>query len=113
MLQLLERTRRGVGQDMSATDTYIRSDAVVSSLIGGETLVVPMRGDVGDSASIYSFNEVGTMIWQALASPTSLEGLVDSVEGEYQENRDQGLQECGPLLVAHALGRPDRDCECS
>jgi hypothetical protein len=82
-----------VGQDMSTTDNYIRSDAVVSRLINGETLVVPVRGGVGDLASIYSFNEVGTMIWQALASPTSLEELVDLIEGEYQVNRDQVLQD--------------------
>ena len=78
---------------MSNTDTYIRSDAAVSRLIGGETLVVPVRRGVGDLASIYSFNEVGTMIWQALASPTSLEELVDLIEGEYQVNRDQVLQD--------------------
>jgi len=36
---------------MSTTDTYIRSDAVVSRLIGGETLVVPVRAGVGDLAS--------------------------------------------------------------
>ena len=53
---------------MSAADIYIRSEAVVSRLIGGETLVVPVRGGVGDLASIYSFNEIGTMIWEALAS---------------------------------------------
>jgi hypothetical protein len=93
LLQLLERTQRVGGQDMSNTDTYIRSNAAVFRLIGGETLVVPVRGGVGDLASIYSFNEVGTMIWQALASPTSLEGLVDLIEGEYKENRDQVLQD--------------------
>ena len=83
---------------MSTTDTYIRSDAVVSRLIGGETLVVPVRAGVGDLASVYSFNEVGTIIWQALASPTSLEGLVDLIEGEFQENRDQVLQDVVPFL---------------
>lgn len=82
-----------MGQGMSATDTYVRSDAVVSRLIGGETLVVPVRGGVGDLASIYSFNGVGTMIWEALASPTSLEGLVDLVEREYSVSRDQAMQD--------------------
>jgi hypothetical protein len=78
---------------MSAADTYIRSDAVVSRLIGGETLVVPVRGGVGDLASIYSFNEVGTMIWQALATPISLEGLVDLIEREFPIGRDQVRQD--------------------
>jgi coenzyme PQQ synthesis protein D (PqqD) len=78
---------------MSFADTYIRSEAVVSRLIGGETLVVPVRGGVGDLASIYSFNEVGTIIWGALASPTSLAELVDLIEREYPGNRGQVVQD--------------------
>src|ERR1700730_17416568 len=78
---------------MSAPDTYIRSDAVVSRLIGGETLVVPVRGGVGDLTSIYSFNEVGTVIWGALASPRSLEGLVDLIQRAYPVGREQVLQD--------------------
>ena len=79
---------------MSFADTYIRSEAVVSRLIGGETLVVPVRGGVGDLASIYSFNEVGTIIWGALASPTSLAELVDLIEREYPgRNRGQVVQD--------------------
>ena len=93
MLQLLERTCGGGRQDIAAADTYIRSDAVVSRLIGGETLVVPVRGGVGDLASIYSFNEVGTMIWEELASPISLEGLVDLIEREYPVSREQIVQD--------------------
>ncbi len=79
---------------MLSAETYIRSEAVVSRLIGGETLVVPVRGGVGDLASIYSFNEVGTIIWGALVSPTSLAELVDLIEREYPgRNRGQVVQD--------------------
>ncbi len=101
---------------MSAADTYIRSEAVVSRLIGGETLVVPVRGGVGDLASIYSFNEIGTMIWEALAGPTSLEALVDLIEREYPGSRDQVRQDvvlfladirsAGLVVIANALEDP-------
>ena len=101
---------------MSAADTYIRSDAVVSRLIGGETLVVPVRGGVGDLASIYSFNEIGTMIWEALASPTSLEELVDLIEREYPVSWEQVRQDvalflsdirsAGLVAIADALEEP-------
>jgi Coenzyme PQQ synthesis protein D (PqqD) len=101
---------------MSFADTYIRSEAVVSRLIGGETLVVPVRGGVGDLASIYSFNEIGTMIWEALASPTSLEELVDLIEREYPGNRDQVVQDvilflsdvrsAGLVAIANAIEEP-------
>jgi Coenzyme PQQ synthesis protein D (PqqD) len=78
---------------MTATDTYVRSSAVVSRLIAGETLVVPVRGKVGDLASIYSFNEVGTTIWEALAKPTSVNALVDLIEREYEVSRERAAQD--------------------
>jgi hypothetical protein len=101
---------------MSAADIYIRSEAVVSRLIGGETLVVPVRGGVGDLASIYSFNEVGTIIWEALASPTSLEELVELIKRKYPVSREQVLQDivlflsdirsAGLVAIANALEEP-------
>ncbi len=74
-------------------DTYIRSSAVVSRLIAGETLVVPVRGKVGDLASIYSFNDVGTTIWESLAKPTSVDALIDLVEREYEVGRERAAQD--------------------
>jgi len=56
-------------------NVYRRSTAVVSRQISGETLVVPIRGKVGDLASIYSFNETGSVLWAALEYPKSLEDL--------------------------------------
>lgn len=39
---------------------YIRSDSVVSRVIAGETLIVPVRKGVGDLASIYCHTSVST-----------------------------------------------------
>jgi hypothetical protein len=67
----------------SSACMYVRSDSVVARVIGGETLVVPVHGDVGDLASVYSFNETGTRIWEALAGPTSVDELARIVESQY------------------------------
>jgi hypothetical protein len=79
-------------------ETYIRSSAVVSRLIAGETLVVPVRGKVGDLASIYSFNPVGTTIWEALAIPTTIKTLIDLIEGEYEVNRERATHDVESFL---------------
>ena len=44
---------------------------------------MPVRGKVGDLASIYSFNGTGTLIWQLLDTPRTLAELIDAVEHEY------------------------------
>jgi hypothetical protein len=65
------------------TERYIRSPSVVSRRIAGETLIVPVRGKVGDLASIYSFNATGTLLWESLASAQSFGDLVEIIEREY------------------------------
>jgi hypothetical protein len=77
---------------------YIRSSAVVSRLIAGETLVVPVRGKVGDLASIYSFNDVGTTIWEALAKPTTVNTLTELIEAEYEVSRERARQDVENFL---------------
>jgi hypothetical protein len=62
---------------------FTRARSVVSRVIGGETLIVPLRGKVGDLASIYSFKGIGSLIWQLLDEPRALPELVDAVEREY------------------------------
>src|ERR1700733_15068462 len=68
---------------------FVRSRTVVSRVVGGETLIVPVRGKVGDMASIYSFNGTGSLIWQLLESPEPLSDLIGAVEREYEVGREQ------------------------
>ncbi|MFZ0759515.1 MAG: PqqD family protein [Candidatus Sulfotelmatobacter sp.] len=68
---------------------FARSQTVVSRVIAGETLIVPVCGKVGDLASIYSFNGSGSLIWQLLEAPKGLEELIGAVEREYAVGQDQ------------------------
>ena len=60
-----------------------RSRSVVARIVAGETLIVPIRGKVGDLASIYSFNGTGTLIWKLLESPQTVAQLAACVAQEY------------------------------
>jgi Coenzyme PQQ synthesis protein D (PqqD) len=64
-------------------ETFIRSQSVVARVVAGETLIVPVRAKVGDLASIYSFNGVGTLIWKLLESPRKVAELAAAVVEEY------------------------------
>jgi hypothetical protein len=77
---------------------FVRSKAVVSRCVGGETLIVPVRGKVGDLASIYSFNHTGSLIWQTLESPKTLAEIARAVEEEYAVDHDRVLQDVTQLL---------------
>jgi hypothetical protein len=72
-------------------------------VIAGETLIVPVRGKVGDLASIYSFNGTGTVVWQLLDVPRTLAELVDAVEREYEVAREQAEKDVTQFLNDLAL----------
>jgi coenzyme PQQ synthesis protein D (PqqD) len=93
---------------------FMRSRSVVSRVVAGEALIVPVRGKVGDLASIYSFNGTGSLIWQKLDAPKTLADLVEAVEREFrvaqeqahrdvtkfmQDLLDVGLVDVGPELA--------------
>ena len=65
------------------SEKFVRSRDVVARVVGGETLIVPVRAKVGDLASIYSFNGTGTLIWKLLESPRTVSELATEVADEY------------------------------
>jgi hypothetical protein len=62
---------------------FVRSRSVVSRVVGGETLIVPVRAKVGDLASIYSFNATASLIWKLLDQPKTSCELGEAVALEY------------------------------
>jgi hypothetical protein len=81
-----------------ADQVFIRSKTVVSRRVAGETLIVPVRGKVGDLASIYSFNQTGSLIWQLLENPKGLADLIGAVEQEYDVAHEQARRDVTQFL---------------
>jgi hypothetical protein len=53
---------------------------------------------VGDLASIYSFNEVGSLVWQLLEISRDVSELVSAVEREYDVDPQQAQQDVSRFL---------------
>ena len=70
-------------------ELYVRSDTVVSRVIAGETLIVPISKGVGDLASIYSLNPVATTIWEAISRPRSKDEIVQLIAREFEGESKQ------------------------
>jgi hypothetical protein len=68
---------------ISAAITYIRSTAAVSRKIAEETLVVPIRGKVGDLNCIFSLNPLGSELWNQMQQEFSAAELTDWVLERY------------------------------
>jgi hypothetical protein len=74
---------------MLKEEMFVRSESVVARVVGGETLIVPVRAKVGDLASIYSFNGTGTLIWKLLESPRTVAQLATAIAQEYEVEPSQ------------------------
>jgi hypothetical protein len=77
----------------SCSELYIRSKALVSRLIGGETLVLPVRGSVGDLTNVYTLNETATTLWEALETPKSFNDLCDVIYRQYDLSKEQAEED--------------------
>jgi len=78
---------------------FKRSRSVVSRVIGGKTLIVPVRGKVGNLASIYSFSGTGSLIWELLETPRALTELAGSVQREYGVRQEQAQSDVSQFVA--------------
>jgi methyltransferase-like protein len=66
------------------TTCFVKKGEFVARAIAGETVVVPVRGQVGDLNAIYNFNDVGTFIWEHIDGSTNVRQIVDAVANEFE-----------------------------
>lgn len=84
---------------------YVRSDSVVSRVIAGETLIIPVRKGVGDLASIYSLNEVASFIWQMIEHPRAKDEIVQYTDENFAGHRDEIERDVEAFLgEMHSVG---------
>jgi len=63
---------------------YCRNANFVFRRIENETILVPIKDNVGDMGSIYNLNEIGALIWEQLDGERNLEAVKDKITEEYE-----------------------------
>ena len=77
---------------------FVRNQRLVSRRIDDQILVVPIRGGVGDLDSIYSFNSVGSEIWDLLAKEMSADEIVQHIVSSYDVKLEQAQSDVQVFL---------------
>jgi hypothetical protein len=90
--------------------TYGKNENFVYRRIGDETILVPIKDNVGDMGSIYNLNEVGAFVWEHLDGKQSLSDIKDRIFEEFNVSPDAAnndlsdfiaqLKEIGALVVS-------------
>ena len=72
----------------------------VTRSIAGETIVVPVRGQVGDLDAIYNLNETGAYIWEQIDGRKSVTQVVEAVRGEFEVALEQAEKQTSEFIAA-------------
>jgi len=68
---------------------YQKDDGVISRQVAGESLLVPVRGNLADLQRIFTLNGVGEFIWNALDGSHELGKVKADVTREFEVTDDQ------------------------
>lgn len=81
-----------------STKRFIKENDFVTRNIKDETIIVPVKGDVSDLDSIYTLNEVGSLVWKLLDGQTSVSEIVNSVCSEYDITHEEAQKDVIELI---------------
>src|SRR5208283_4354510 len=71
------------GVNAALASLFVKKGEFVTRNIAGETLVVPVRGRVGDLDAIYNLSDVGSFIWDHIDGQATVLQIVQGVCAEF------------------------------
>ncbi len=85
---------------MSDFSRFSRKGEFVSRTIAGETILVPVRGRVGDLDSIFNLNETASFIWNRIDGRTTFDQIVAQVCSEFDVGPDAAEADARQFITA-------------
>lgn len=82
----------------TASATYRKNDGYVTRDIAGEKIIVPVRGHVADLDSIFTLNDVASVIWSHIDGQTTVDGIVEAVVKEFDVEPEKARADAVELL---------------
>jgi hypothetical protein len=79
---------------------YVKKTDCVTRQIAGETIIVPIRGQVGDLESIYLLNGVGTRIWELIDGRRGVAEIGGEISKEYEVSQEEASGDMAYFLTS-------------
>ena len=78
---------------------YQRSESFVFRRIENETILVPIKDNVGDMGSIYNLNEMGAFVWEHLDGEQNLKNIKDKILAEYDVSSKEAQDDLNEFMT--------------
>ena len=79
-------------------ERYVRSRGIVARTIAGETILVPVTRRAQDMG-LLTLNEVGSFVWERLASAQDVDALTRSVCEHFVVSPDEARSDLEPFVA--------------
>lgn len=76
-----------------------RNGNVVSRVVAGEAVVVPIRRGVADMDYIYTFNETGTLLWGLVEDNRRVMEMIERLQTEYGLPEEQAIADVEAFIT--------------
>lgn len=84
--------------DLDGTSVFRRTPDVVCRNVGAESILVPIRNNVGNLDFVYTLSPVAARIWSLLDGVKSADEIVEVICSEYETDRDTALADLAALV---------------
>lgn len=84
---------------------FRKNENFVFRQIDDETILVPIKNNVGDMGSIYNLNEVGAYVWEHLDGEKTLLDIKNMVAGNFEVSSEDA--ECDLVEFVNQLEQID------
>jgi hypothetical protein len=78
---------------------YQRNQNFVFRRIEDETILVPIKDNVGDMGSIYNLNEIGAFVWEHLDGARNLATIKNKILDEYEVSPRQAEADLSKFMT--------------
>lgn len=77
---------------------YRRSADVVCRQVGGESVLVPIRHNVGNLDFVYTLSPVAARIWSLLDGTRNVDGILETICDDYDVSRETAAADLRELV---------------
>ena len=83
----------------TTSQKFKQGPSVVHRQVAGESILVPIRGNVVDMQCLYALDAVGKCVWDHLDGVRSVGELADGVVAAFDVALEQALADLQPFLA--------------
>ena len=84
---------------LAGSSVFRRSAEVVCRRVGTESILVPIRQNVGNLDFVYTLSAVAADVWALLDEHRSLDTIIDTICADYEVDRETAAADVTALLT--------------